>query len=255
MKERFPVIAGAEAFFLKGNEIGILLSHGFMGTPQSVQYLGERFFELGYSVFAPRLTGHGTHYHDLENATYSDWFSELEEGYLFLKEHCSVVFVMGQSMGGTLTLWLANKYSDIEGIALINPALTLPSYEKWIGKSTPKYIEESAPDIKLKGVQEITYPKVPLKAIHQLQKLMKKTPEILPTIRTPLLAFKSSIDHVVPPENTEYIWEQIGSKEKKVVTLHNSYHVASMDHDREQIVLHTHNFILVKLKESEKKSS
>ncbi|MGG0717973.1 alpha/beta fold hydrolase [Robertmurraya massiliosenegalensis] len=255
MNEKFPVMEGAESFFLKGNQIGLLLSHGFMGTPQSVQYLGEKFSELGYSVYAPRLTGHGTDYQDLEKATYLDWFTELEKGYHFLKEHCSTIFVMGQSMGGTLTLWLANKYKEINGIMLINPALTLPSYEKWSGKQEPKYLDETAPDIKLEGVHEITYPKVPLKAIHQLQDLMKKTPEKLSTITTPLLAFKSSIDHVVPPENTNYIYEKIGSVEKEVVTLHNSYHVASMDHDRDEIILLTHHYIQGKITERVKRLS
>lgn len=255
MKEIFPVMEGAESFFLKGNEIGLLLSHGFMGTPQSVQYLGEKFSELGYTVYAPRLTGHGTAYQDLENATYVDWFLELEKGYHLLKKQCSTIYVMGQSMGGTLTLWLAHKYKDINGIMLINPALTLPNYEKWNGKQEPKYLDETAPDIKLNDVHEITYPKVPLQAIHQLQELMKKTPEILPTIKVPILAFKSAIDHVVPPENTKYIYEKIGSVEKEVVTLHNSYHVASMDHDRDKIIAQTHYCIQGKISERVKKLS
>ena len=57
MKEKFPVIKGAEKFYLKGSEIGILISHGFMGTPQSVRYIGERLAQYGYSVMAPRLPG------------------------------------------------------------------------------------------------------------------------------------------------------------------------------------------------------
>lgn len=255
MQERYRVIAGAESFFLKGNGIGLLLSHGFMGTPQSVEYLGEKFSDLGYSVYAPRLAGHGTDYRDLENATHEDWFAELEKGYKLLKEHCSTIFVMGQSMGGTLTLWLASKYADIKGIVLINPALTLPSYEKWIGVSSPRYLAESEPDIKAKGVHEITYSKVPIQSIHQLQELMGKTPEILPSINHPLLCFKSAVDHVVPPENTDYIFEHVSSEEKEIVTLRNSYHVASLDHDRDQIILHTHRYIQEDLSERVKKSS
>lgn len=249
MQERYPVIAGAESFFLKGNRIGLLLSHGFMGTPQSVEYLGKKFSDLGYTVYAPRLAGHGTDYRDLENATYEDWFAELEKGYKLLKENCSTIFVMGQSMGGTLALWLASKHKDIKGVVLINPALTLPSYEKWIGVSNPRYLDESAPDIKAENVHEITYSKVPIQSIHQLQALMGRTPELLPLINHPLLCFKSAVDHVVPPENTDYIFDHVSSEEKEVVKLHNSYHVASMDNDRAQIVLQAHSYIQEKIGE------
>jgi carboxylesterase len=248
MSEKYSVIEGAETFKIKGNTIGLLLSHGFMGTPQSVHDLGEKLSELGYTVYAPRLKGHGTHYKDLEKSTYMDWFTDFENGYLHLKKHCSEIFVVGQSMGGTLALWLANKYKDIKGLVLINAALTVPNYDQWIGKSSPKYLSESAPDIKLKGVHEITYSKVPLKSIHELQALMKRTPEILPNITNSILCFKSAEDHVVPPTNTDYILENIGSVDKEAVTLYHSFHVASMDHDKDKIVMSTHSYIQKKVK-------
>lgn len=249
MKEKFPVITGAESFFLKGNDIGLLLSHGFMGTPQSVQYIGEKLFHLGYTVCAPRLKGHGTHYKDLEKSSYQDWLLDLEINYKLLKETCSSIFVIGQSMGGTLALWMAKKYKDINGLVLINAALNVPNYEKWIGKTIPKYIHESEPDIKQENVYEITYNKVPIKSINQLQLLMEKTPEFLQAITNPTVCFKSAEDHVVPPENTDFIYQHISYIHKKVITLHNSYHVASMDNDKDNIVKYTHQFIQNTLEE------
>ncbi|MFC0271876.1 alpha/beta hydrolase [Metabacillus herbersteinensis] len=243
MKENYPVIDGAESFFLKGNNVGLLITHGFMGTPQSVRFLGDKFSELGYTVLAPRLKGHGTHYQDLERSTSNEWFTDLEKGYTVLKEHCPTIFVIGQSMGGALALWLANKYQDIEGLILINAALSVPSYDQWIGKTSPSYISETAPDIKLKGVHEITYKKVPILSIHELQALLKNTPGIIPKITNPILCFKSAEDHVVPPENTDFILKHIGSNQKEAVTLSNSYHVASMDNDRELIIKKSHLYI------------
>ncbi|MFC3886221.1 alpha/beta hydrolase [Bacillus songklensis] len=243
MKEKYPVIQGAESFYFEGNEVGILISHGFMGTPQSVRFLGESLAKHGYTVYGPRLKGHGTHCRDLEKATSAEWFQSLEEGYKRLKRKCSAIFVMGQSMGGTLTLHLANKYGDIRGIILINSALTIPSLEYLRGKSSPRWVPEGKPDIKAKGVFEITYSQAPLTAIHELQQLMEATPPLLPNIAIPVLGMKSSVDHVVPPENTVFIMKNIGSFKKNAVTLHNSYHVASMDNDKEQIVRHCHQFI------------
>jgi carboxylesterase len=243
LEEQFPVIKGAAKFYIKGSKIGILISHGFVGTPQSVRYLGERLAEYGYSVLAQRLNGHGTHYYDLENCTHQDWFESLERGYQELKQQCNSIFVMGQSMGGTLALWLAHKYRDIKGIILINAALTIPSFEHLQGKTKPRFIDEGDPDIKAKDVCEITYQKTPIKAIHQLQILMDRTPAILSEIHCPVLGFKSAVDHVVPPENTDFIIEQSQSDVKERIILEQSFHVASMDHDKEQIVKESHRFI------------
>jgi carboxylesterase len=243
MEEKFPVIKGAEKFYFKGNKIGILISHGFVGTPQSLRYLGERLKQYGYSVMATRLIGHGTHYYDLEKCTHEEWFESLERGYQELKQTCTSIFVLGQSMGGTLALWLAHRYRDIRGIIIINAALTLPAFEHLKGKSIPRFLDEGKPDIKAKDAYEITYQKVPIKAVHQLQTLMDITPAILPEIHCPILGFKSAEDHVVPPENTDYIIEQIGSDLKEGVVLKNSFHVASMDNDKEQIVKRCHRFV------------
>ena len=221
MKEKYPVIPGAESFYIKGNDIGILISHGFNGTPQSVRYIGEELAKYGYTVMAPRLKGHGTHVYDMEKSTYKDWLESLEKGYFELKKRCKSIFVIGQSMGGTLSLWLAKKYKDIKGIITINPALSLPAFENLKGKSYPQFIEEGEPDIKAETVSEITYDRVPIRSIHELQKLMELTPSILSEIKCPILGMKSISDHVVPHKNTDFILNTIGSKQKELVILKN----------------------------------
>lgn len=236
MVEKYPVLDGAEEFFFKGSDIGILISHGFIGTPQSVRYIGEEFAKQGFTVLGPRLHGHGTHYYDLEESSNLDWFHSLERGYQKLQQHSKNIFVIGQSMGGALTLWLAHRYQEIKGIILVNAALEVPTYEYLKGKAEPRFLDESEPDIHAKDVFEIAYPKVPIKAIHELQDLMSKTPAILQEIQTPILGIHSSVDHVVPPANTEYILHHIGSSTKEKLVLQNSYHVASMDYDKDLIV-------------------
>ncbi|WP_337018239.1 alpha/beta hydrolase [Oceanobacillus massiliensis] len=243
MNENFPVISQAEHFYFKGGKTGILISHGFMGTPQSMRYIGEKLAGYGYSVFAPRLEGHGTHYLDLEQRTSDDWLESLEAGYLVLRKHCTTIFVLGQSMGGTLALWLARKHRNLAGVVLVNPALEIPSYEWVRGKIEPRYLDEGEPDIKARDVHEITYSKTPIKSIQTLQGLMDKTPEILREINCPVLGFKSIEDHLVPADNTDYILEHIDSDIKQCIALKNSYHVASMDHDKDLIVSECHEFV------------
>ncbi|EFV76267.1 hypothetical protein HMPREF1013_03495 [Bacillus sp. 2_A_57_CT2] len=178
-----------------------------------------------------------------KKTSHEDWFAEAEKGYQFLKDRCTSVYAAGQSMGGALTLWLANKYPEIAGVVLINAALRVPCYEYLKGKTNPRYLDEGAPDIKKEDVEEITYGKVPVPSIFELQKIMERTPDLLPSIKTPVLGFKSVEDHVVPAECTDFILEKIGSVKKKAISLYNSYHVASMDNDKEKIVNITHQYI------------
>ena len=236
MSEQYPVLPGAESFFFKGNQIGILICHGFVGTPQSVRFLGEHLASKGFSVYGVRLKGHGTHYEDMEKCIYQDWLQSIEDGYYFLRKHCQEIFVIGQSMGGTLTLNLINKHSNIKGIMLINAAIkSIPPMERYKNRDLPRYINEGEPDIKDKSVIEITYPKAPVRSIHQLFALMDETRDKLPTISCPVLAFQSEEDHVVPPENGKYLMDAIQSDVKEMISLTNSYHVAAMDFEKEFI--------------------
>jgi carboxylesterase len=237
------VIAGAETFLLKGNEIGILLSHGFVGTPQSVREVGQLLNQYGYTVLAPRLTGHGTSSADLEQATYTDWLDDLESAYLQLKETCDEIFVVGQSMGGALCLQLAAKFPEIKGVATINAALHVPAYEQYRNSRGPRFIPEAAPDIKDRSATEITYHEVPLTAIHELQKLLDLTIAQLGNVQIPVLTIVSAEDHVVPPSDSAQIIETVASEIKSQIVLKNSYHVATLDHDKEKIALSCHSFV------------
>ncbi|WP_273127148.1 alpha/beta hydrolase [Metabacillus sp. HB246100] len=242
-REESSILEGAESRFYQGNQIGILLCHGFNGTPQSMQFIGERLSQLGYTVSIPRLSGHGTHYRDMEKVHYENWKQDLQEEYDRLKESCLEVYVVGQSMGGALTLQLAASNSSISGIALINAAVTDVAYQTLRTEKGPMLIEEGEPDIHKPGVYEITYSKVPLHAVHELLDLMDETKEKVAKVESPVLLITSAVDHVVPPSNSDFIYENLRSKEVKRVTLPHSYHVASMDYDATMIVDNLHQYI------------
>lgn len=240
--EVYPVILGAESLFFTGNDTGIVLCHGFNGTPQSMEYIGKHLSDYGYTVSIPRLKGHGTNVKDMEASTYEEWIVNLHAAYEKLKQTCEKVYIVGQSMGGALTLQVAAQ-NQVDGIFLINAAVTDVAYKEYRNEHIPIMIEEGAPDIKKPSVHEITYEQVPLKAIHQLLDLMDNTKEKVKFISNPTIIFKSKIDHVVSPTNSDYIFNNIASSEKRLIELENSYHVASMDYDAMLIVDNIHETI------------
>ncbi len=233
--EKYAVKQGAEPFYCEGNKIGVLVLHGFTGSTQSMRYLGEQLASEGYTVCGPRLKGHGTHYEDMEQSTYEEWIESVEEGYQWLNERCDTLFITGLSMGGTLTLYLASKHPEVKGIMPINAAIDLPDLEQMRGKTEPRFLDAIGSDIKAEGVDELAYEKTPTKSIQEILKLVEITRKDLSNIKMPALIFKSIEDHVVPPENSTTIYEEIASTNKEVIDLNDSYHVATLDHDKELI--------------------
>lgn len=238
----YPVLTGAEAFYLQGGPIGILICHGFNATPQSVRDVGEAFAAKGFTVYAPRLRGHGTNVREFEQSTARCWKQSLQDGYARLQETCDQVFVIGQSMGATLALSLAADGIPFSGIVTINAALSVPSYEALSFEDGPQYLPEGAPDIK-RSAFEIIYDFVPSRCAFELVRLMDETKGRLGSILLPTLILYSATDHVVPPSSSDYLHQHIGTNDKRSYCLLNSYHVATLDHDQDLIVRETIRFI------------
>lgn len=239
----YPVLPGASSFYYPNGSSAVLLCHGFSGTPQSVKDVALGLYNNGYSVYAPLLSGHGTHYTDLEHVTAASWKQDVQEAYEWLASRHEHVFIMGQSMGGTLASYLASFIEGASGMILINAAMTVPGLSAMAEASTASYVEEGEPDIHDVSQQEIAYRRLP---VHAIQELISLTDEIKPrlsSITLPALLFKSAVDHVVPPENTTHIYWAIRSRDKTCITLHQSYHVASMDYDKQLIIDQTVSFI------------
>ncbi len=234
------VLQGAEPFYAEGGRTGILVSHGFTGCPQSMRYLAEHLARAGYTVVVPRLKGHGTTVADMATCTATDWIADLHSALSWLQQRCDTFFMTGLSMGGTLTLFMAGQYPGLfKGILPINPLIftnnpDLASLAYMV--HGPAEIPGIGSDIKAPGVTELAYAATPVPTIKELFALAKVTDELLPRIAIPTLIFVSREDHVVLPANTEYILNKISSTVKRQLWLEESYHVATLDNDKDIIV-------------------
>ncbi|MBU6313025.1 MAG: alpha/beta fold hydrolase [Actinomycetales bacterium] len=235
-----PLFPGAEPLSVDGGATGVLLLHGFTGSPKSMKPWGERMAAEGHTVRVPRLPGHGTRWQDMNLTRWEDWYAEADRAYQELSKSCERVFVFGLSMGGSLTLRLAEQYGDaIRGIVLVNPAVHSERPDRFL-LPVLQAIVPAFPgisnDIKKPGQDEGAYDKIPLKAAHSLTKLWKLVKDDLPKVRNPLLLFRSEEDHVVEASNSRYILDHVSSSDKTEVVLKDSFHVATVDNDAEAIV-------------------
>nr|WP_263323245.1 alpha/beta fold hydrolase [Neobacillus sp. Marseille-Q6967] len=243
MSKNYPILEGAEPFYFEGNRVGILVSHGFTGSTQSMRPLGEAYAKAGYTVCGPRLKGHGTHYEDMETTTYQNWIDSVEEGYQWLKERCDTIFVTGLSMGGTLTLYMAENHPEIKAIIPINAAVDLPAMAPVLQLEGVRFLDAIGSDIKNPEIKELAYEKTPVQSVKEILVLIEKVKADLDKISCPTLIFVSEEDHVVPPNNSKMIFDSISSSEKELYQLNNSYHVATLDYDQQVIIDKTLAFI------------
>ena len=241
------IMAGAEPFRMEGNGTGVLVSHGFTGTTQSVRPLGEALAAEGFAVAGPRLAGHGTTMEDHAKSTAYDWISSIAEDLAWLEDRCENVFIAGLSMGGMFSLYFAGTRPDlIKGAVPINACMYLgnPDLARIVfNPEAPPSVPGVGSDIKAPGIEELVYPEVPVPPLKEFMAIMRVTDDLLPAIAAPVLVLQSLEDHVVPPENGPYILQRLGSADKELVRLENSYHVATLDNDKELIAERTIRFI------------
>jgi carboxylesterase len=209
----------------KNARVGVLLVHGFTGSPASMRPWGEFLHSKGYSVRVPLLPGHGTHPEDLNKVKWQEWPAKVEFELSELRKSCDVIFLVGLSMGGGTVLNVAASHNQsLDGLILVNPM------------------------IHVKGVPvELAffwgYDALPTRGVYQLLKMLRITRRNLKNITIPIQLFHSVEDHTLPVTNTEIILSEIGSTNKTRIELVNSYHVATMDYDQELIFQNSLTFI------------
>lgn len=232
-------------------KIGVLLLHGFTGSPASMRPWAHFLNEQGVTVRVPRIPGHGTRWQELNKVNWPEWPAKAEAELDALLQECERVFIFGLSMGGANTLHVATKRaSELAGIVLVNPMIHIPGIQikfvevlKHLGAKRASVGD----DIKKPDVTEWGYDALPTKGVAQLHRFLKATRRELPQMTVPTLLFHSTDDHVLPESNTEIILQEISATEKTRVELLNSFHVATLDYDADQIFKESFEFIKSKL--------
>ena len=234
------VVPGAEPWSADGDGTGVLVIHGFTGSPASVRPWAAELAAQGWTVRVPRLPGHGTRWQDMNLTTWQDWYAEVDAALADLRARCDHVFVMGLSMGGTLTLRLAEQHgAEIAGIVLVNPSVHTERIDRFALPVVQRFVASFpgiSNDIAKPGQDEVAYDRLPLKAAYSLSQLWSVTKAGIASITQPVLLFRSLNDHVVEPSNAAYILANVSSADVTEVVLPDSYHVATLDHDAPLIV-------------------
>ena len=232
------IIPGAEPWSAAGGPVGALVLHGFTGNPQSMRGLAEAFAAAGFTVEMPLLPGHGTSVDDLVTTRWADWSAAAEAVYLDLAGRVRTVVVAGLSMGGSLTCWLASRHPEIAGIVCVNPAVKVPAemaqaLQEMVDAGVDR-IPAIGNDVADPAMVEKAYDATPLEPLLSLATAADELRDDLARVSCPVLLMNSPQDHVVEPENSDILAAAVSGPVERI-TLERSYHVATLDYDKDLI--------------------
>ncbi len=232
----------AEPFFYPGGKTGILLVHGFTGSPSEMRPLGQFLAAKGYTVQGVRLAGHGTNLDDMVGTTWGDWYDSVRSAYRELEEKCSRVFIVGLSMGGILSLHASLEFSPVAVIS-INAPIRLVNRRAIFApllRHLRLYAEKANPSA---YPDHFSYSRMPLNSLNSLLQLIRLVRRELPRVTSPLLVLQSERDDVVNPASAKLIFNNSGSLEKEIEWFPKSGHLLTLGSERDTVFKRVLEFI------------
>lgn len=246
-------------FFEWRSSTGVLMLHGYSGSPTELQPMGQALVDAGYTVHIPLLAGHGGMPEELKGVRWEKWAESAVIGLQRLTEQCDTVFVCGFSMGGLLALHLA-MHHPVAGIIAMAPALHLygetqlrltgllkfvmPWYYPFAKAdfTDPKVrasIYERTPEANLDDSKVVEYirqtVRIPVDSLYELIRLRDTVKGRLSRITNPILFMHGHHDPTVQPSSIREIAAHINSEEQRTVWFERSGHMLPLDVERESV--------------------
>ena len=267
-----------KSIYFKGNrEEGVFLVHGLTGTPNEMLFLADHFHKEGYSSFCPVLYKHGRPLKVLKHCSWEDFYYFLKKDFMEFKDSLPSrkVFVGGLSMGALLSLLLAYDFpNDIAGVMVLAPTLfydgwnmswariflpfvylTPLKYCFYFKEETPygiksmairQYVENYYRRAGLEDLEKVDkygYPFIPVSLMYQLSRLAKYLVKRIGSIKMPVQIIQAENDDLASVKNSQFIYQRIGSDDKEMLFLKDSYHVITADKERGKVFSYMKKFV------------
>lgn len=252
------VIPGGETRFWPGNEVGVLLLHGFNASPMEVTWLGEHLHDTaGYTIYAPRLAGHATDTRLMQHLRWQDWYDTALRGYWLLRQTCEVVFVGGLSMGGLLATLLA-IHEEVDGLLIGAAPFVEPNplmrFGRWLALVRPFTLHPAPVEFEKRVMEEeqrrgrmprerIRYERWSSRAVYELYALIQVTARQVSAVRVPTVAIYARKDTLAPLVSLDYLRDKIPAALLKAHVLPDSGHIVFMDVDRDKAFQYVEAFV------------
>jgi len=258
-------------FLLKGNNgKAVLLVHGITGTPSELRYLGKGLNKAGFTVFCNTLPRHCSTLGELKKVTWQEIAASCIEDFNLLKKEYQQVFVAGLSMGALVGVHLAYKFPpEVSGIIALAPTFFYDGWavprgriklmeslwhipfirnsinirEDWpygtkdeeLRESIQRFYKDAKASIFSKKVFLFGSPFLPMACLYQHHQFSKIVKQELPLVKTPILILHAREDDMTSLRNAQFLFDNIGSQNKSLIILEDSYHMITIDKDKDRV--------------------
>ena len=240
--------------FLPASRVGVLLLHGFTGSPTEMRLVADMLHSRVLTVSVPLLPGHGTTVSDCNACRWADWTRAAADALEELRAVCDIVFVGGLSMGTLIAIVLAAANTDLAGVMLYSPAVKLAEWRlafaplvKHVVSTLPKGVNADQDLTDPNATQHLwRYDENPVAAASELLKLQRHARQKLPQVTSPVLIIHSTLDQSIHRDSARLVYERVGTPpaDKYLVTLHNSGHNLVVDSEWETVAELSYRFVL-----------
>ena len=239
---------GAEPYLYQAGDEGVLLIHGFTGSPAEFKPLAKYLYEKGYSVLSVRLPGHGTNIDDLNKTTVRLYLQSVEDGYNILNCLCKKVYVVGISLGALLAMKLAVHFA-FEKLVVISAPIKIKDKRLpfvSVGKYFINYVQKKKRKYKIEDKYNISYDAYALNPLSELVDFIKVIKKELPQITLPVLIIQAKKEKTVDCKSADYIYDNISSTNKEIMWLRHSGHMPIIDCEKELVFDKIYEFLQAK---------
>jgi carboxylesterase len=257
-----------KGYRLDGGPVGVLLIHGLGGTPMEMRYVALGIARAGYTVHVPQLAGHCGTADDIKRSTWRDWVASIEAALTEMRKTCDTVIVGGLSAGGVLGLEVAQRRpNDVQGVMLYAPTLWLNGWSipwharffrlvhtKWFANKI-QFVEREPYGIKDRRLREMVVQALnsgdstqaglyctPGGTMLELRRMVLQLLPRLKSITQPALLLHPRDDDRADISNSFYLQRKLGGMVHMTV-LDDSYHIVTVDRQREVVVERTNAFV------------
>jgi carboxylesterase len=219
-------------------KVGVLMLHGFMGSPLSSRAMNTYLHERGLTIHCPLLPGHGHWPDKFHKIPYKLWLAEAEEGLANLQPMVDEIFIMGHSMGVALTAHLlAQNPEKVKGIVMIAPIYDVPDPRiRWL--KVLRYIVPWLPTQKIKKMRKVSHERVldfypdfdfdapgadklvakiarlPSSGVDEMRKTLDYARGLWGQVKVPALLLQGGRDIAISARSGEIICEALASTDK-----------------------------------------
>lgn len=258
-------------FFLSGDKNLCFLIHGLTGTAREMNSIAQRLNKQGFSVASPMMLNHNKSISTLKRTSWQELYNSIRDEFLKYSHDYENIFVAGLSFGALIGILLAREFPEkIKALNCFSPTLFFdgwgnPKFKVFLPLiyRTPlkywMYFKEEYPyglknerlrskvesfykDAGLFDYSKVHlygYPVIPASCMYQNYLLAKKVISVLKEIKTPIQLLQARDDDVTSPKNSYCIYNRIGSRQKEIIFLENSYHIITADQERGKVAEQT----------------